>query len=116
MKEIGTGTQGIPAVYILSPTRLRIETSNRNFLSDLDSNIALQIISVLGSFHSHNMCILNLEAGEDTLEHLQQIFSINDDSDAVTLVDFSFLRRCPDSGDHEAEDLMAMEALIPIPR
>ena len=102
-------------VRLLSSTVLLIPTSDIQLLSerDWDSNLAHQTIHILGEYHAHNLCVLDLETDDEMEDHLKSILSIDDSAQVATLVDLSYLRDCPDESDHEYEDLMAMKALLP---
>lgn len=102
-KLLGRNEPGIPEkVLIEKEDSVFIPTSDRDQLTHLECNrnLAVQVKHVFPFIHSENISMYFNQNG-NILEGVLSMFTVNDDLDRFTLVDFSLLEECEQQNQNE---------------
>jgi hypothetical protein len=107
------GHLGIPrSVHRYDSERIFVETTDSEQLTEVavDYKLRGHVTAVFEIAHKHNLCLL--KPGEKSLEDILSLFSVSDDNETVSLVDFSQIRACETEADSTRELLVVTNSFL----
>lgn len=113
---VNTGHYGMPSsVAQVSGTALFVESDKSIALTnmDCDSNLAYQIIGIIDFLHYRNIRLGIDDMRQDELEHILSFFRTDTEGNAVRLIGFSQMEKCPDTKMLASERAYVTYALEP---